>query len=71
MRQQRGVVTVADENLGMGGDFLELQRAQKVIRTIAVASAKNRTHVIAYEHFFQFARPPLQRSGEIQILVED
>src|SRR5579862_3339544 len=69
--QQCGDVAVADENLGMSLDLFEIQLFEQVVRAIPSASTDDCSHIVAHEHFFEFAGAATRRSSEIKILLEN
>src|SRR6266849_1877115 len=79
--QQRRRVAVAHENLRVRSDLLDVNRLrikglrvkgrQQVVRPISSSRANNRADIVAREHLFEFPRPAIGRTGEIQIAFED
>src|SRR5579863_2904900 len=71
VRQQTSDIAVANENLGVVFDVFEIESFKKIIGAVSAAGADNGTDVISREHFVEFARPPISRSGKIKILLKD
>ena len=69
--QQRGQIAVADKNLGMCLDLLQIENIEKIVRAVSAPGAHDRPHFVADEHFFQFPRAPRRRPREVEIVLED
>src|SRR5579864_9275499 len=52
-------------------DLFQVKFAQQIVRAIAPARAHDRSHFVAHKHFFQLARSSLDRSGKIEILLQN
>src|SRR5450755_2197166 len=55
----------------MFDDLYWIENRRQVVRTIASAGADNCSNVFADKHVFEFARPPLDRTGKVEITIEN
>ena len=69
--EQRSDVAVADEDFGMRGNLIQVERREQIICPIPAACTEDRPDIIPHEHFFQFAGSPVNGAGEVQVLFED
>ena len=70
-RQQGCDVAVAHKNLRMRDDLTGVKFGQQVIRAVASTRTQDGPHILAHKHLFQFARAPIRRASEVQILFDD
>ena len=68
---QRRNIAVAHQNLGMRNDLCRIKRQRQIVRSVASARANDGADIVAREHVFQFACPALDRTGKVQIAIED
>jgi len=65
--QQRCDVAVANKNLGVRSDFVEIKLSQQVVGAVPTPSTHDGPHLVAHEHLFQLASSAIDRTGEVKI----
>src|SRR5438094_10561175 len=64
-------ITVANENLGMECNFLQIERIEQVVRPIPTTGTDDGTDIVPLEHFLQFVRRPLMVTVNMCISFEN
>ncbi len=69
--QQRGHIAAAREDLRIRANQVQIEMRQQVVAAVPSARAENSLHLGPREHLVQLVHPPLDRSSEVQVALED